>query len=253
MRYVDAHCHLDQYPDPKAEAGACDASQTYTIAVTNLPSAFASMERLAAGRSFVRAAVGLHPVLVGQNANAVDQMLTFIERTKYVGEVGLDYTQADDADRKLQRSVLERIVERCESLGGRVITVHSRRAADDVLAIVGPARRSAVILHWFSGSLKAASRGVSAGCFFSVNPAMIRSLSGQAIIAAIPDDRLLTETDGPFVKHAGHPVRPLDVARTLPALARERGTAEAVLGPMILQNFRRALSIPSATAQDPGC
>jgi TatD DNase family protein len=79
---------------------------------------------------------------------------------------------------------------------------------------------------------------------------MIRSASGQAIIAAIPDDRLLTETDGPFVKHNGRPVHPFDMASILPALAKLRGTTPAELRTLILQNFRRAVSISADTARE---
>jgi len=163
MRFVDAHCHLDQYPDPKGVASACEDAQTYTIAVTNLPGAFVETDRVARGRHFVRAAAGLHPELVARYPNAVEQLLPLIDRTKYVGEVGLDYTQADAAAKRLQRGVFERVLERCESLGGRVITVHSRRAADDVVDLVRFVEHSTIILHWFSGSQKAARRAIDVG------------------------------------------------------------------------------------------
>ena len=160
-----------------------------------------------------------------------------IERTKYVGEVGLDYAQGSGDDRHLQRQVFERIIERCESLGGRVITVHSRGAAEDVVDLIGTATRSTIILHWFSGSAKTAARAVSARCFFSVNPVMTRSATGRKIIAAIPDDRLLTETDGPFVKHDGRVVYPFEVANFLPAIAELRGQTPQELRSIILKNF----------------
>jgi len=243
MRHIDAHCHLDLYPDPQAEASACDSSQTYTIAVTNLPSSFATSERIAAGRGFVRAAAGLHPELVAQHPLALEELLPLISRTKYVGEVGLDYVKAAPSERQAQRRVLERIVEHCEELGGRVISVHTRRAADDAIELVTGAARSKVILHWFSGSARAAARAVAAGCLFSVNPAMTRSSTGRKIIAGIPDDRLLTETDGPFVKHEGREVHAFQVASFLPAIARVRGQATEAVGSMILDNFRRAVTI----------
>lgn len=243
MRHIDAHCHLDLYPDPQAEAAACDSSQTYTIAVTNLPSAFANSERIAAGRGFVRAAAGLHPELVTQHPQALEQLLPLIGRTKYVGEVGLDYVKATPSERQMQRRVLERVIECSEGLGGRVISVHTRRAADDAIELITGAVRSTVILHWFSGSAKAAARAVAAGCLFSVNPAMTRSATGQKIIAAIPDDRLLSETDGPFVKHDGREVHAFQIASFLPAIARVRDQPPEAVGAMILENFRRAVTI----------
>jgi TatD DNase family protein len=243
MRYVDAHCHLDHYPDPRAVARACEESQTYTIAVTNVPSAFAGIEHIASGQAFVRPAAGLHPELVRRFPNSVDHLLTIIKRAKYVGEVGLDYSKATIEERQLQRRVLERVLDQCEQLGGRVITLHSRRADNDVVDLVSSATRSTMILHWFSGSIKTVTRAVAARCFFSVNPAMISSVNGRNIIAAIPDDRLLTETDGPFVKHAGRAVHPFEVAEFLPTIARLRGQEPQELSAVILNNFRRAVTI----------
>ena len=243
MRFVDAHCHLDRYPDPKVVADACEEAQTYTIAVTNLPVAFAATDREARGRKFVRAAAGLHPELVSQHPDAIEHLLPLMARTGYVGEVGLDYTQADAPSRQLQRRVFERVLAHCESLGGKVITVHSRRAADDVVDVVQSVERSTIILHWFSGSQKAARRAIDAGCFFSVNPAMTRSASGRAIIAMIPDHRLLTETDGPFVKHAGRVAHPFEMSSFLPAIAKARGTTTSAVQAIILRNFRDAVRL----------
>lgn len=243
MRYVDAHCHLDQYPDPKAEAGACEAEQTYTIAVTNLPSDFARTQRYAGGREFVRAAAGLHPELVARFPRAVNELLPLLQQTKYVGEIGLDYTQATPEHRALQKEVFAQVVTECERLGGRVLTVHSRRAAQDVLEIVRSAKRSTVILHWFSGTTKILSQAAEAGCFFSVNPAMARSASGQSILKAIPSDRILTESDGPFVKFRGRALHPFEMRDALGEIARVRGSTMAEFRSMVIQNFRRAVSL----------
>jgi TatD DNase family protein len=243
MRYVDAHCHLDQYPDPKAEAGACVEAQTYTIAVTNLPSDFARTQRYVADREFVRAAAGLHPELVARFPLAIHDLLPLLQQTKYVGEIGLDYTQATPEQRILQKDVLARVMAECERLGGRVLTVHSRRAAQDVLEIVRSAKRSTVILHWFSGTTKILGQAAEAGCFFSVNPAMARSASGQSILKAIPSDRILTESDGPFVKFRGRALHPFEMRDALEEIARVRGSTTSELRSMVLQNFRRAVSL----------
>ena len=246
MPFVDAHCHLDQYSDPRAVASRAEAARTYTVAVTNLPSVFRLTERLAEGMRYVRAAAGLHPELAYQHRAEVVPLLRVLERTKYVGEVGLDYTRAADADRAYQREILERIASRCEELGGRVISVHSRRAAPDAIAILGPLRRSTVILHWFSGSLLAARKGIDAGFYFSVNPAMLRSTSGARLIAEIPDHLLLTESDGPFVKAANASVEPAGMSDFIPALARLRGMAAAQLEQAVIRNFGRAVYLAPA-------
>jgi TatD DNase family protein len=243
MPFVDAHCHLDQYNDPRAVASRAEASRTYTVAVTNLPSIFRHTERLAEGMQYVRAAAGLHPELVYQHRAEVVPLLALLERTKYVGEVGLDYSRADDDNRACQRATLERITSRCEELGGRVISIHSRRAAPDAIAILIPLRRSKVILHWFSGSLSAARQAIEAGFYFSVNPSMLRSTSGARLIAEIPDHLLLTESDGPFVKVVSSPVEPAGMSNFIAELARVRGTHAPELERGVVRNFGRAVAL----------
>jgi TatD DNase family protein len=243
MRYVDAHCHLDQYPDPNADAGACEAAETYTIAVTNLPRDFAKTREYVRERQFVRVGAGLHPELVARFPNAINELLPLLRQTKYVGEVGLDYSRATPEQRRLQRDVFAAIVAECEQLGGRVLTIHSRRAAQDALDIVHTATKSTVILHWFSGSMKILERAAEAGCYFSVNVAMTRSASGRTIVQAIPPDRILTESDGPFVQHRGRPLHPFEIRDVIGEIAAVRNESRGQLAAAVLQNFRRAVSL----------
>jgi len=246
MPFVDAHCHLDQYKDPRSVASRAEASRTYTVAVTNLPSTFRHTERLAEGMKYVRAAAGLHPELVYQHRAEIVPLLALLERTKYVGEVGLDFSRADDDNRACQRATLERITGRCEELGGRVISIHSRRAAPDAIAILSSVRRSRVILHWFSGSLSAARKAIDANFYFSVNPSMLRSTSGARLIAEIPDHLLLTESDGPFVKVEDTPVEPAGMSSFISALARFRATPSSELERAVVRNFGHAVDLASA-------
>lgn len=246
MRYVDAHCHLDQYPDPNADAGACESAQTYTIAVTNLPRDFARTQGYAREREFVRAGAGLHPELVAQFPNAISELLPLLRQTKYVGEVGLDYSRATPEQRRLQRDVFAAVVAECEQLGGRVLTVHSRRAAQDALDIVLAATRSSVILHWFSGTTKILERAAAAGCYFSVNVGMIRSASGRTIIQAIPPDRILTESDGPFVQYQGRALHPFEIRDVIDEIAAVRNESKGQLAAAVLRNFRRAVTLADA-------
>jgi TatD DNase family protein len=243
MPFVDAHCHLDLYQNPGTVAAGAEAASTYTIAVTNSPGVFARTEQLASGKRFVRAAAGLHPELVSSRRGEIEPLLTLLERVKYVGEIGLDYSMATPEEQQFQRRTLERIVTRCDQLGGRVLSIHSRRAAGDAVAIVGSASRCKVILHWFSGSIAVARAGVAAGCFFSVNPSMLRSSAGRRLLAEVPEDRLLTESDGPFVRDGARVVEPAAMSRLVESLAKVRGMGPSELGRMIVRNFARAVDL----------
>lgn len=242
MTLVDAHFHLDLSKDSDAILSACEARRVYTIAVTNAPSVFAHTQRLAAPTKYVRAAVGLHPELVATHAHELPDLLRLVEQTRYVGEVGLDYVTADAELRRKQRQVFEAVLDRCAHFGDRVLTVHSRRSAADVIACIGPTFPGTVILHWFSGSKRDLRAGLDAGCYFSVNPAMVRSERGRALLSDIPRDRMLTETDGPFVVVSGRPALPTDVEQVVEALAKLWAVEPNDAAATILANFRRAIS-----------
>lgn len=223
MRLVDAHCHLDLYPDPAAILAACESRGIYTIAVTNAPAAFPACRVLVGTSRYVRAALGLHPELALARELSLARFIALLPQTRYVGEVGLDYATGDAANRAAQRRVFGAVVDACTAAGGKILTVHSRRAVADVLATIGDEIAGRTILHWFTGSPRQAERAITQGCYFSVNPPMASSESGQRLLALLPRERVLTETDGPFVRLGAEPAQPPSVARVLTALARHWG------------------------------
>jgi TatD DNase family protein len=216
---VDAHCHVDLYKDFDALCADIEAHQVHTIAVTNAPSVFFHTERLARENPFIYAAAGLHPELVESRGHELPQLLEQISRTTIIGEVGLDYVTNDLELRKKQRAIFTAVLERCADLRGKILTVHSRRSASDVVSLIGANFPCPVILHWFSGTKAQLREAVKNGMYFSVNPAMVRSKSGQALIDEMPEERILAETDGPFVDVGGSAATPSAVHLVTLALA----------------------------------
>lgn len=242
---VDAHCHVDLYRDPQAIIDASESSRIYTLAVTNAPSVFRHTQQLVAGKKFVRAAVGLHPELARTHAHEVDQLASLLKVTRFVGEIGLDNTERDKEVRQTQRRVFDMILRQCATYGDKVLTVHSRRASRDVLDAIGTDYPGSVILHWFSGPLRDISVAAARGFYFSVNPAMIRSSNGQRIIASIPQDRLLTETDGPFTTIHERACEPGDVQEVVDFIAHQWDTDVLEMRAKVEDNFRRVFGISS--------
>lgn len=243
MPLVDTHCHIDLYPDFLAVIDAVERAGVATIAVTNTPSVFRRCVALTHGCRFLRVAVGLHPELAHARHRELPLLEELLGETRYVGEVGLDYVTRDPAERALQRQVFATVLERCAGYGDKVLTIHSRRAADDVVAMLGADFPGTAILHWFSGSAKTLDKAVSQGCFFSINPTMLESAGGRRIIAALPRERVLTETDGPFVAVAGRPAQPGDVARVIAGLARSWVMEHEAVADLVWSNFLRARAV----------
>ena len=208
---IDTHCHVDLYSHPTEVASAADRAGVLTIIVTNLPSAFERARPFVGEMKNVRLALGLHPLVAAQHESEMQQFRDLVNKTSYIGEIGLDFSRAGYATRELQIKSFGAILELLRG-SPKFITVHSRQAESVVLDLVEEKRPEPVVFHWFSGTLSNLARAVGLGHFFSINPAMIDNPKGKKIIAALPQDRVLTETDGPFVKVSGRSVIPADVA-----------------------------------------
>ena len=244
-RWVDFHCHVDLYEDHAAVIAECDRERVATLAVTTTPKAWPRNRELAAKSAHVRIALGLHPQLVAERENELPIFERYLADARYVGEVGLDAGPRFYRSFPAQERVFERVLHACAEQGGKILTVHSIRTASKVLNHIEralPQDRGRVVLHWFTGTAAEASRAVALGCYFSINGEMLRSPKHRNLIVSLPLDRLVTETDGPFVERDGRPLRPRDVRRTVGELAIMRNLSLEVAEGAILQNLQRLVS-----------
>jgi TatD DNase family protein len=97
------------------------------------------------------------------------------------------------------------------------------------------------VLHWFTGTAAEAKRAVDLGCYFSVNAEMLANEKRAAITKALPLDRVLTETDGPFTQTAARPTVPSDVWIAVDGLARLHGMPPAVVSATVMRNLKGLL------------
>lgn len=239
---VDSHCHFDLFPNPQQVLKEAERNRIYSIAVTNTPSVFEPMQQLTKGLTYVRPAIGLHPELAIERASELPIFERHVSETRYVGEVGLDYKVVNrPSDRSKQRAVFATVLKACAQVGGRILTIHSRRAEADVIAAVREYRPGLCIFHWYSGSLKDLEAAVSDGAYFSVNAAMVRSERGRRIIQEIPRDRVITESDGPFLAVGGKPASPLNVHDALNGLTNVWTVSAREAREGVFRNFERIL------------
>jgi len=218
-RLVDCHFHLDLFENPVKTITEINASGVEVITVTNAPSVFKASQKLVSGSKYIHVALGLHPQLVETRAQELAIMWKLMKETRFIGEIGLDYTTSNEHENKLQRKVFGEILEHCALAGNKILTVHSRRASSDVISMIGPNFPGSVILHWFSGSLRDLNRAIKYGMYISINIAMVRSKKGQNLIKCMDPDLVLTETDGPFVRVGEVPAVPADVIKIIQFLS----------------------------------
>jgi len=198
MRLIDTHCHIDLYPDYNKLIEEIERARIYTIAVTNTPSVFRHCLSLTEGKKFIRTALGLHPQLVVQRHRELGLMLEMLPETKYVGEIGLDFVSQDKQERTLQQKVFMTILERCATFPDKVLTIHSRRAAAEVVNLIGDSYPCKVILHWFSGSHQILDKAIDYGFYFSLpgmrwEPAIRRAIRESEFFLALLSEKSVTK------------------------------------------------------------
>lgn len=236
----DTHFHLELFKNPGEILFQIEKREIYTIAVTNLPDLFLASHTLTQRSKYVRAALGFHPELASQYKHQINKFIELCKQTRYIGEVGLDNQSKSPADYATQKNIFERVVSTCNDLGKKILTIHSRRAEKDVISIIGSNFTGKAILHWYSGSRTELERALNYGFYFSINYAMTQSQGGKKIIDCIPPERILLETDGPFVKVDGQPSTPLNTNLTLVqvSILKKNDT----IGLTIRENFKTLLS-----------
>lgn len=242
---VDFHCHLDLYPDHETAVREADEAGVFTLAVTTTPRAWPRNHELAQRTKHVRAALGLHPQLVAEREAEIALWDDYLSETHYVGEVGLDAGPRYYKSMEAQQRVFQHVLRRCAGAGDKIITVHSVRAVRAVLEHVEaflPRNRGKVVMHWFTGTKSEARRAMELGCYFSINAAMLASERHLTMVQAIPLDRLLTETDGPFTRTGDRPSKPSDVAWVVEGLGRLHRLPTAHVAKIVRDNLRNLVS-----------
>jgi TatD DNase family protein len=251
-KLIDCHCHLDLYPDPFAVAREAVIRGVYVLSVTTTPTAFNKTSELAPENGKIRTALGLHPELAVKRRHELALFETLLPKTRFVGEVGLDGSSPHRQTLDEQAAILMEILLMCARSGGKIISLHSRGARARVLDLLGlEPYAGRPILHWFTGSAKEVTRASELGCWFSVGPAMLNSQSGRAAVAAMPKERVLPETDGPFGTANGNVAYPWDAMSVDQLLSDVWREPAPQIREALVQNFTRLVSAQDTRISDP--
>jgi TatD DNase family protein len=242
---IDFHCHLDLYPDPIRMAEECRARGMYILSMTTTPSAWPISSRLSREGDRIRTALGLHPQVAHERQAELSLFDKLVGDTSYVGEIGLDGAPEFKNHWGAQVEVFTHILEACRRVGGRIMSIHSRRASKAVLEqLAKHSGAGTPILHWFSGTLRELERAIDLGCWFSVGPAMLSSQRGRELAAHMPRDRILTETDGPFAQIDGKSLMPWDAQRAVGLLSTIWGVSAEDVESSVRDNLRKLVLSP---------
>jgi TatD DNase family protein len=249
---IDTHCHLDYFtdlerPDVLARAALSGVSEMVTIGVS-LPQS-AEIRLIAEGLPNVWCTVGIHP----HNAAAEpvpdpSALAAMTEHPKVIGigEAGLDYFY-DKAPRGVQQASFRAQI-RAARLAGVPLAIHARSADEDVARILREERDAGgafdFLLHCFSSGRGLAEAAIEQGGYVSFSGILTfpKSQDIRDIARDVPADRLLVETDAPYlapVPFRGKRNEPAFVAKTAAVLAGVRDMTPEALADLTRANFRR--------------
>lgn len=228
---IDTHCHVDLYDDPIGVVQKIERMQTQCVAVTMLPSHYRlGLPHLAAFDN-VHAALGLHPLRVSEAEGELDDFISLSKGCRFIGEIGLDFSREGRSTKSRQVEVLDQILPSVK--GGKFVTVHSREAVPTLLQMLTEKEIGSVCFHFFTAGPGTAIDAIDAGHFFSFNRRMLKGRHSD-LLDAVPRDRVLVESDGPFLTKA--PVTATKDAYSLIAEHWSIPLSETV--EIITQNFK---------------
>ncbi len=256
MPLVDTHAHL-HFPEFAADLAAVleRARATGVVAMVTVgtdretnPAAVALAERLPQ----VYATVGIHPHDAGDATDADFEAMERLARSAKVvalGEMGLDFFR-DLSPRDTQEEVFHRQLELARRLA-RPVVVHCRDAHEATLAILNEAGAGAIggVMHCFSGDTEMAKRCLDLGLFISLaGPVTYKNARALPDVARfVPEDRLVVETDCPFLPpqpHRGQRNEPAWVALTSARVAALRGAPPEAFAAATTRNAARLFGLP---------
>jgi TatD DNase family protein len=247
---IDTHAHLDACADPADDlvARAREAGVGRIVSVGSGLESCRETVAVARRHDGVFAALGIHPhQAANPDANGLDELRELLAdpRAVAVGETGLDHYR-DYAPRDRQLALFERQLELAAELG-KTIVIHTRAASDETAAALGDFHGT-VVLHCFSAPELlpvALERGYYVS--FAGNVTYPKAEELREAARAVPRERLLAETDSPYLSpqpRRGRPNEPANVVHTIVALAEARGEPEDELARQIDANATAAFGLP---------
>ena len=279
MRLIDSHCHLDDYEDLPAVLARARAAGVSTLLAIGIGDGPATMHRaldIARQHDAIYASAGIHPQEAHHaTPEALARLAALAEdpRCIAIGEIGLDYYHLDNPAIEVQQAAFAAQMA-IAAAARKPILIHCRTselarpeakekfgpadAWEDLLRMLAElwpphgAGANGGIMHCFSGNADQAERSLAAGFHlsFAGNLTYPRSTAIREAAALAPADRILIETDAPFLAplpHRGQTNEPALITHTAAFLANLRGMSPERLAELTTANFERLFPLPNLT------
>lgn len=249
--FVDSHCHLDRLDlsaYPEGLSGALNVARArgvehflcIGIDLESVPEVL----KIAEQYDDVSASVGVHPLHLDSLEPEIEALVELAKHPKVVaiGETGLDYFYDKEHPKDQQRRFVKHIEASVRT--DKPLIVHTRDARADTIALLKSEKAHAGVLHCFTEDWKMASEAMDLGFYISISGIVTFGNASELreVVRQVPLDRLLIETDSPFlapVPYRGKKNEPAYVKEVAECVAKLKGITVAELGAVTTANFKR--------------
>ncbi|QKQ24662.1 TatD family hydrolase [Candidatus Ruthia endofausta] len=252
MQIVDSHCHLDRV-DLSAFGGSVERMLVHAkeLSVTQFLCVCIDLEHfnevlaLAKKHPQIYASIGVHPCELEGKDPSVEELLTLVKHDKIIaiGETGLDYFHVEKDTADWQRNRFKRHIK-ASNQSGKPMIIHTRNAKKDTIAIMQAEKAERGVMHCFSEDWETAKAALDLGFYISFS-GIITFKNAQdlrEVVKKVPGDRLLVETDSPYltpVPCRGKPNSPAYSYYVAEKLAEIRGVSINDIASTTTNNFEQ--------------
>ena len=228
---IDTHCHVDMFDNPIGLAKAYQDAKTACVLATMLPSHYQAALPHLKPFPYIQPALGMHPLRATEGRREIDLFQDLSNSVEFIGEIGLDLSAEGKKTEAIQKENLRKILPLIRD--GKFVTLHSRNAQKELAMLLDEYSVGPVCFHYFIGGTRGATELSAKGHFFSLNHRMLTS-KHRRIIDTVPLNRVLVETDGPFITK-----RPLATIReTYACLSNAWGITITEVERQLERNFK---------------
>lgn len=254
---IDSHCHLDSLDYENRHKNVDEVIENakargvhHFLSVCTTIGRFEAMKKLTAHRNDVSLSCGVHPLNVEDEPFDYDKLFQFAQDPKVVaiGETGLDYHYTPET-KTLQQSLFVQQIEIANKLNKPLI-IHTRSAREDTMNMLeqNGAEKCGGVLHCFTEDWTMAKRALEIGFYISISGIITFRNAEELrdVVRKIPLDRLLIETDSPYlapIPYRGKPNQPAYVRETCEYVATLKGVSTEELARITTENVQKLFNI----------
>lgn len=243
--YVDAHNHLDFFED-NIDIAINDINKNKIITLANSMDvkSYILNKEYSKSSPYIIPTFGIHPNSVEKFNGDLNELLPYIEESKLIGEIGLDFLwvedrSLDDRQRKIYNFILKESIKR-----NKYVTIHTKNAEEEIYNSLKEYEYNKAIIHWYSGPLDILDKLIELGCYFTISVDIGYWDLAEEVLSKIPMDKLLVETDGPTALEwvNGEYGYPSEIKNVVKKIAELKGINEQELIDTIYNNFSNILN-----------